>query len=110
MSTERYANDLQTATLFGKVSSASIHGEVQSKGILGGIKIGGVNQTIYPDIPPATRDRLGGVIVGEHLSITEEGLLSVMVAESVEGDNTNPISAAAVYTEVGNINALLRGI
>lgn len=110
MSTERYVDDLQSATLFGTVSSASIQGEVQSKGILGGIKIGGVNQTIYPDIPPATRDRIGGIIVGEHLEVTEDGMLSVIVTGSVDEDNTHPISAAAVYTEVGNINALLHGI
>lgn len=28
-------------------------------------------------------------------------------AQSVEQDNTRPITAAAVYTEIGNINALL---
>ena len=31
-------------------------------------------------------------------------------ATSVEQDNTRPITAAAVYTEVGNINALLATI
>lgn len=28
-------------------------------------------------------------------------------ADHAEGDNTRPITAAAVYTEIGNINALL---
>lgn len=31
-------------------------------------------------------------------------------ANAVEEDNTRPITAAAVYTEVGNINALLATI
>lgn len=31
-------------------------------------------------------------------------------ASSVEKDNTSPITAAAVYTEIGNINALLATI
>ena len=31
-------------------------------------------------------------------------------ASSVEQDNTRPITAAAVYTEIGNINALLATI
>ena len=31
-------------------------------------------------------------------------------ATSVEQDNTRPITAAAVYTEIGNINALLATI
>lgn len=34
----------------------------------------------------------------------------VAPATSVEQDNTRPITAAAVYTEVGNINALLATI
>lgn len=38
------------------------------------------------------------------------GVLSVNRAEAVEKDNTLPITAAAVYTEVGNINALLATI
>lgn len=59
---------------------------------------------------PATTSTLGGIIVGEDLQITEEGVLSVIKANSVEEDNTRPITAAAVYTEVGNINALLATI
>lgn len=31
-------------------------------------------------------------------------------ADSAEKDNTRPITAAAVYTEIGNINALLATI
>lgn len=61
-------------------------------------------------LPPATTETLGGIIVGDHLEITEEGRLSVTVVNDVEHDNTNPITAAAVYTEVGNINALLATI
>lgn len=61
-------------------------------------------------LPPATRGTLGGVIVGEDLQVTPEGVLSVDKATQVEEDNTKPITAAAVYTEVGNINALLATI
>lgn len=59
---------------------------------------------------PATTTTLGGIIVGNDLQITEEGVLSVDKATSVEEDNTRPITAAAVYTEVGNINVLLETI
>lgn len=62
------------------------------------------------ELPPATTSTLGGIIVGEDLSITPEGRLSVDKATSVEGDNTKPITAAAVYTEIGNINVLLSTI
>lgn len=45
----------------------------------------------------------------ETLSL-ENGVLSVNTATDVEADNTLPITSAAVYTEVGNINALLETI
>lgn len=40
----------------------------------------------------------------------EDGTLMVDTADEVEQDNTKPITAAAVYAEVGNINALLATI
>ena len=42
--------------------------------------------------------------------IYENGILSVNTADAVEKDNSLPITSAAVYTEVGNINALLETI
>lgn len=62
-----------------------------------------------PHIVPATTATLGGVIVGEDLKITPDGVLSVDKATTV-GDFTKPITAAAVYAEVGNINVLLQTI
>ena len=38
------------------------------------------------------------------------GVLRVNTADKVEEDNTLPVTSAAVYTEVGNINALLATI
>lgn len=61
-------------------------------------------------LPPATTSTLGGVIVGDNLLVTEEGVLSVDVADSAEQDNTRPITAGAVYAEIGNINVLLSTI
>lgn len=40
----------------------------------------------------------------------EDGMLRVNTADVVEEDNTLPVTSAAVYTEVGNINALLATI
>ena len=40
----------------------------------------------------------------------EDGILSVNTADVVEEDNTLPVTSAAVYAEVGNINALLATI
>jgi len=96
----------QIGKLKGQISpKGSISGKMNSKGNLGGslsLPSGGGGP-----LRPATRDRLGGIIVGEDLDITETGVLSVLKANIVEEDNTRPITAAAVYTEVGNINALL---
>ena len=66
--------------------------------------------SVETSLRPATRTTLGGIIVGDDLLITEEGRLSVDKADAVDGDNTRPITAAAVYTEIGNINALLATI
>lgn len=61
-------------------------------------------------LPAATGETLGGIKVGSDLEITPEGVLSVQKATGVEPDNTHPITAAAVYTEVGNIDVLLKTI
>ena len=57
-------------------------------------------------LPVATADTLGGIKVGENLKI-ESGMLSVDTATAVEEDNTRPVTAAAVHTEIGNIEVLL---
>lgn len=44
--------------------------------------------------------------VGENLKVVN-GALTVDTAPNVQQDNTKPITSAAVYVEVGNINALL---
>lgn len=62
------------------------------------------------ELPIATKEALGGIIVGNDLLVTDNGVLSVDKATAVQEDNTKPITAAAVYTEVGNINALLATI
>lgn len=73
-------------------------------GLVNEITTGGGNVGI------ATRSSLGVVMVGDNLNITSKGVLSVDMADSIEEDNTRPVSAAKVYTEIGNINALLATI
>ncbi len=48
-------------------------------------------------------------ITDETLSI-KDGVLSVNTADRAEENNTLPITSAAVYTEIGNINVLLETI
>ena len=53
----------------------------------------------------------GGYNIGPGLKLdAETNTLSVDTADTVEKDNTKPVTSAAVYTEVGNINALLATI
>ena len=53
----------------------------------------------------------GGYQIGDGLKLdAETNTLSVDTADVVEKDNTKPVTSAAVYTEVGNINALLATI
>lgn len=53
----------------------------------------------------------GGYTIGDGLKLdAETNTLSVDTAESVEKDNTKPVTSAAVFAEVGNINALLATI
>ena len=72
-----------------------------------------VERVIYKDVGgsgpliPATEKSLGGIIVGENLKITQKGVLSVDTADNAEQDNTRPITSAAVYTQIGNIEVLL---
>lgn len=51
----------------------------------------------------------GYLVAGENISIVD-GVISVQTATDVEEDNTKPVTSAAVYAEVGNINILLQTI
>lgn len=62
------------------------------------------------DIPIATTTTVGGIKVGRNLLVYGDGTLTVDTASSAQSDNTRPITSAAVYTEIGNINALLATI
>lgn len=48
--------------------------------------------------------------VDENTLRLEDGVLSVNTTDRMEADNTQPITSAGVYTQVGNINALLATI
>lgn len=43
----------------------------------------------------------------ETLTLSEDGVLSVNTTDTPEADNTLPITAGAVYTQLGNIEILL---
>ena len=62
------------------------------------------------EIPIATSDTIGGIKIGDNLRISDDGVLSVVTADEAEQDNTLPITSAAVYTAVGNIEVRLSTI
>ena len=62
------------------------------------------------EIPIATRDTIGGIKIGDNLRISDDGVLSVVTSDAAEQDNTLPITSAAVYTAVGNIEVRLSTI
>lgn len=47
--------------------------------------------------------------IGDTLKI-ENGILNVNAAQVVEEDNTRPVTSAAVYVQLGNIEALLANL
>lgn len=49
------------------------------------------------------------VEIGSGLKL-DNNVLSVDTADKVEEDNTKPVTSAAVYTEIGNIEALLAAL
>lgn len=57
-------------------------------------------------LPPATAETLGGIKVGDNLKISG-GVLSVDTSDTVEADNTKPVTSGAVQVVVGNIDVLL---
>ena len=65
--------------------------------------------------PGALTGRLGGgggsvpYKIGAGLKVVE-GELMVDTANAVEQDNTRPVTSAAVYVEIGNIEALLAAL
>lgn len=58
-------------------------------------------------IPLMDNSTVGGAKLGKHMTVSVDGHLSVDTANDFDGDNTRPITAAAVEATVGNIEILL---
>ena len=98
---EQYVTRMQQA-LDAVVPPTGNPGQVLTK-TLGGQRL---------DLPlGGRRQRRGGYTIGAGLRLDpESNVLSVDTADAVEADNTRPVTSAAVYTTVGNIDALLATI
>ena len=60
-------------------------------------------------VPTASADVSGTVKIGAGLKM-QGGVMSVDTANTVEKDNTKPVTSGAVHMEIGNIEVLLRAI
>ena len=63
--------------------------------------------TTPEELPVATTSTLGVIKVGDNLDISGDGTLSVITTDEIEMNNTKPVTAAAVYVQLGNVEALL---
>ena len=80
------------------VNKGNISGSVSSpKSIVGSVSVG---RAVGTDV----------VIDGHTLKMDDKGVLSVNTADTVEKDNTLPVTSAAVHTQIGNIDILLQTI
>lgn len=71
------------------------------------------DEYVESDLPLPNVGEGGGLAIyslDETLNLSPQGRLSVNTAKDAEQDNTLPITSAAVFTEIGNIDALLASI
>lgn len=55
------------------------------------------------EVPLATKETAGIVIIGSNLIVDQSGCLSVDVADVVTADDSRPVSAKGVYKHVGEL-------
>ena len=93
---------------FGQVQRISVNDyeELRNKPSINGVELVGDQTTESLNIDPLP----GGGTNGDVLMKDGDSAAWVTPASRAEQDNTRPITAAAVYTEIGNINALLATI
>lgn len=107
-------NPQQEASLMGYIGRGVKSVSVNDDGELIFIMSDGAEINLGPlptaDLPMASDKILGGIKVGENLKIDENGVLSVDTVTEVMQDNTKPITSGAVFTEVGNIEVLLKAL
>ena len=100
------ANRSETAA--DKAEAAAIHQPVIGEN--GNWQIWNPETGKYEDSGfPASGGGGGGYKIGDGLKL-ENGVLSVDTASEVQQDNTKPVTSAAVYTQLGNVEALLASI
>lgn len=86
-----------------------VHATLHAENLLLKTALSSANEQIAAKLGVSIR--VGGSFsLGHALTWDEQGRLAVQVADTAEADNTLPITAAAVHTELGNIEILLQTI
>ena len=85
-------------TLHAHLSSDTLHAHLTTGTITGKLYVGASTPSVEGNLQFGTGLKLIG------------NVLSVDTATNVEQDNTRPVTSAAVFNEIGNINALLETI
>ena len=86
-----------------------IHATLHAENLLLKVALSSANEQLAAKLGVSIR--VGGSFsLGHALMWDEQGRLAVQVADTAEADNTLPITAAAVHTELGNIEILLQTI
>lgn len=108
---EEFTVEFGETTMVPGAGGVSPTVELSKKDGVTTLTITDVNGTQSVEILDGKDGSGGGVDFETDDTLTlENGVLSVNTADDVEKDNTLPVTSAAVYTEVGNINALLATI
>ena len=61
-------------------------------------------------IEPATPSKLGGIKVGSNLSVTNDGTVSVNVADKLSINDQRPVASSATAVELGHVNQQLENL
>ena len=93
---------------FGEVTTVTSedYDKLYHKPLINGVELSGDHTTEELGISQLP----SGGSVGDIVMMGSNGVTWEAPATSAEADNTKPITSAAVYTEIGNINALLSTI
>lgn len=92
------------------ITSGNNYNELVNKPSINGVELIGDRSASDLNIAASFPDEgnIGDVLM--KTGVSNDGVSWVTPASSAEEDNTRPITAGAVYTEIGNINALLATI
>lgn len=109
----KFQNECTLPVRFNTVNTytdASDYNELVNKPSINGIELIGdkTSEELHIAASFPEEGNIGDIMT--KTGVSKDAVAWVTPASTVEEDNTRPITSAAVYTEIGNINALLATI